>query len=858
MAREREELQANSDAGSSRRLRLPSIVRAAGAWVRRKPLAHALIVALPLLALVGASAWGLRAASEAAPEAGMPEFLEALDGNDLTEAQAIAQRLASNASLGASQQGLVLYVRGARVVSEASAQIDDDERRRLFSIAAGYFQQAREQGLPSELQAQAFSQAAACLSHAGRYAACVRFLERGLDVGVPPTAETHRLLAKGYARLPNPQWEAALAQLDRYLAEPQLALDDRRAAALDHVEILLGLDRDEEARQVLASLPARDPAFLSRVQLLQARLALRSAERLTARLAPGDEQAAPAVESLSEAKKLLEEVQQREGIDRPERRQADYLICVCLRDSGELRDALKQFSAARRLHAGTPSGLAAGLGEAELLQHEGRDAEALESYRRLLSETPPPSDYSNPWVTFDGFRARLLAAYANWLGRKKWTEAIALCRALPPVFPADRAMLLRAEAHAEWANQLAAQVEARSPREAPTVEREARQQCRLAGVAYARLALMRTTSREYPDDLWRSAEWYLKGRDFHHAARVFRLYLDQEGPGRRADAQAMLGESLMALGELEQALAAFQSLIEGYPHHPATYRARYLAAQTHLEMGDLAAAQKLLRENLEHELLTPQSLEWRDSLFLLGDVLYRRGKILEAESRQLGVDGVRAEGIQPGLVKLRESHQVFRQAAATLEEALARYPDAPQSLLGWRCLAEAYREAAKYPRKRIPTIELDATRNAAERELREDLTHAVTAYGQLIERLTRRERSGELNQESATALTSLEQGMLRNAYFGRADALFDLGRYDEAIRAYTLAANRYQNHPAALEAFLQIASCHRRRQRPAEARGVLEQAKVVLKRISPSTYFQLTPRYDRKQWEELLDLLIVN
>jgi tetratricopeptide (TPR) repeat protein len=104
-------------------------------------------------------------------------------------------------------------------------------------------------------------------------------------------------------------------------------------------------------------------------------------------------------------------------------------------------------------------------------------------------------------------------------------------------------------------------------------------------------------------------------------------------------------------------------------------------------------------------------------------------------------------------------------------------------------------------------------------------------------------------------LTETEQAMLRNAFFGSADALFDLGRYEEAIRAYTLAANRYQNEPAALEAFVQIASCHRRMKRPGEAKGVLEQAKVVLTRIDPNVPFERTTRYERKQWEELLNLL---
>ena len=55
-----------------------------------------------------------------------------------------------------------------------------------------------------------------------------------------------------------------------------------------------------------------------------------------------------------------------------------------------------------------------------------------------------------------------------------------------------------------------------------------------------------------------------------------------------------------------------------------------------------------------------------------------------------------------------------------------------------------------------------------------------------------------------------EAAILRNCYFGRADALFDLGEYDDAIQAYSAATNRYQHDPESLEAYVQIASCHRR------------------------------------------------
>ncbi|MBW3598422.1 MAG: tetratricopeptide repeat protein [Planctomycetes bacterium] len=858
MARQREQSGPGADAKPTRLSQVRVRARVAIAWVRAKPLPRGLMILLPLAAVIaGGAAWRLSRAGASAEAPTLEILLKEVADEDFQAAHAIAEDLRAAPNPTSRQEGLPLFVRGARLAAEAAARFDPEEQRALYRAAAGSFRQSDELGLPSELEEKAFLQAAVCLNLSGRYAASVQFLEEGVADGRTPNSIIHRLMAEGYARLPNPQWGKSLTHYDLALNDESLSSEDRLAMILERIDVLLAADRLEEAREALNPLIVAESPHASRIRLLQAKLLVRQAQQPAApdveREAADNAKAA----TLAEAIQLLEEVRQQSAIDRFERRQADYLQCVCLRELGDLSAALKQFSAMRRLHAGTPSGLSAGLGEAELLQHLGRDAEAVEAYQRLLAESPIPIYYSNPWMSLDGFRARLLAAYARWLGQQKHAEAIDLTRVFPAVFPADRAMILRAEAHADRAQRLADDVARLSPHEREAAQKQAWREHRLAGIAYARLALLRIGTREYPEDVWQSAQSYLRGRDFSHAARMFELYLEQDGAPHTPDAQTQLGEALMSLGDLDRALEMLQAVMSLHAEHPAVYRARVLAAQTHLELADAAAAKSLLRENLEHEALTPQSLEWRDSLFLLGEASFRQGKLFEAESRKAGVDGPGTEAIKAGMAKLQQAHDACREAAQVLEEALARYPNAPQALRARYYLGEAYREAAKHPRKRLATITLDATRNSVEREMQEELAKAVNAYSELIDRLTWREKSTEVNA-AAAPLTAVERGMLRNAYFGRADALFDLGRYEEAIRAYTLAANRYQNEPSALEAFLQIAACHRRMRRPAEARGVLEQAKVILSRLDPGADFLGATRYGPGQWEELLDILLVN
>ena len=97
--------------------------------------------------------------------------------------------------------------------------------------------------------------------------------------------------------------------------------------------------------------------------------------------------------------------------------------------------------------------------------------------------------------------------------------------------------------------------------------------------------------------------------------------------------------------------------------------------------------------------------------------------------------------------------------------------------------------------------------------------------------------------------------MLRNSRFALGEVYFELQRYPEALRAYQSAANHYAANPAVLDAYLQIANVYRRMDRPAEARGSLEQARIALRRIPPEAPFEPITNFDRKQWGDLLDRL---
>jgi tetratricopeptide (TPR) repeat protein len=108
-------------------------------------------------------------------------------------------------------------------------------------------------------------------------------------------------------------------------------------------------------------------------------------------------------------------------------------------------------------------------------------------------------------------------------------------------------------------------------------------------------------------------------------------------------------------------------------------------------------------------------------------------------------------------------------------------------------------------------------------------------------------------KSSGDALDPLEQAILRNCYLLRGDVLFSMREYDQALDVFRNASSLYQNDPIALNAYLQIAWCHRRLDQLQEARGAIEQAKMVLARLPQEASFSAATGMDRQQWTRVLN-----
>jgi tetratricopeptide (TPR) repeat protein len=391
--------------------------------------------------------------------------------------------------------------------------------------------------------------------------------------------------------------------------------------------------------------------------------------------------------------------------------------------------------------------------------------------------------------------------------------ALSLLEAFPPIFDPLAALTEKAHLYRHWGDRLLEDAALEAAEHAERLTRRGRLLYRRAAVVYEEISRLRIADREYADELWRAAENFLDGHSFSNAVRVLRTYLASEAVARRPQALVKLGEAHLAQGDLDRALAALEECIELHGRDASVYAARVLCARANAEKSAVAAAEQLLRANLTAQGLTPASREWRESLLELGKLKYMAGE--------------------------------YPDAIRALREYVERYDgEEPNSLLARYFVAQCYRHAAREPLARLAAAITENERLKHRTQAEELLIEAVNHFSQVQRTLTLKNAEAPLD--------SLEQAILRNCYLLRGDVLFSMKDYEKSLEVFRNASSLYQHDPVVLDAYLQIASCHRRLGQLQEARGAIEQAKIVLSRMPGDANFTTATGFGKEQWSRVL------
>jgi len=783
----------------------------------RKRRRLVVIAGLALLLTAGTGivlAWVVLGHRHEAQPPSLAAGLEALDQGFYQSAREIAEQCRSHRLTPSDQLGWASFILGTAASHEADETWEQDKRAQ-YLLAARHLEEARQRGFPPGREGQGQYHLGRSLCLAGQTSAGRTQLLAALRASPELSTEIYQLLAVAWLQDSNPNYQEALRYHERYLSDPQVTGERRERGLLERSQILLRLDDLAGCRAALDQIPADSPlqaeALIIRAQIVMREAAVAQQESVQ----PSVEASAQASQQYHEAITLLRRAQGRDTLDNPTSRTTSYLIGVCFHALRDDRAALDQWQRTAALYPETPEAFAAGLQEAELLRAAGRDADALACLRRTLESAGPQETFSNPWFSLDEVRQRVLTAYRQDIEAGKFSPALELAGVSASVLPRYRSSELVAETHRAWGQTLLRQAQRASTPEAEELLRDGRRHLRLAGQAYERLAQARIITRNHPDDIWLSAESYLRGQDYQRAAQLFQKYIDIEARARRPRALLGLAEALLALDRLQEAEAKLNECIEFYPRDAATYDARLMSAHVYQEQGRQPEAEAQLLGILQGDDLTPQSKEWREALFALGQLLFDQER--------------------------------FPDAIARLAEAVERYPEDALALKSRYLIASAYRKLADVLSGKLVEDVSDRARTARREEIHGLLQKALVQYDLVLDALSERQQS--------MPLAPAEQVLSRNSLFARGTALVELERYPEAIKNFSTATNRYLQSPEVLEAYVQIANCYRRMNKPLDARGTLEQAKVILNRLAEDAPFAETTNRSRQEWAQYLDWL---
>jgi tetratricopeptide (TPR) repeat protein len=349
--------------------------------------------------------------------------------------------------------------------------------------------------------------------------------------------------------------------------------------------------------------------------------------------------------------------------------------------------------------------------------------------------------------------------------------------------------------------------------------REMRTKAGDAYVAYSR-ALTVADDKGYGDALWKGVELYDRAANIPAVLSALDLFV-AERPGDDLAPKALLrlGRAYQAAGMFDKAVAAFQRNQFRYPQSLAATESAVPLAQAYIAKGpeSYSKAESVLRSVIENNpLLTPDAEAFKQALFELAQLYYRTNRFEEAVSR--------------------------------LEELTERYPSDERLGQLLFLMADSYRKSASLLDVRLalgakdtePSAAVDTAEATAAK--RQRLTKARDLYDRVV----------DLYRASSASLGETDKLYLKLAHFYRADCLYDLGIYDEAIRAYDAAAFRYQEDPSALAAYVQIVNSYCALGKMDEAKTANERAKWLLRRMPQESFTDGSFAMPKAYWEQWL------
>ncbi len=501
---------------------------------------------------------------------------------------------------------------------------------------------------------------------------------------------------------------------------------------------------------------------------------------------------------------------------------------VVLADGGPQRpqEALSFFSDVLRNHPHGGYAVASRVGSAEAMAMLERHDEALDAYQFAIDELVSLDD---PYpVSREALRASLGVSAEAQRQVERFGDAIEYARlAVSLVDRSDvevATLFLQQLAQLQFLHAVGVEggiSDASEPSRPPTdaVTDEGRRGFAEAAATYLELAQLSALSeRPAADANWWAAGLLARAGQRDRAAELYRAFA-KERPQHPLVPRALLriGQLLQGSRQFEEAVEVYQECYRRFPRTLEGSRTLVPLAQSFLAMG--AEYEELAERTLhvvldDSEVITPEATEFIDAMFLLGDVLTRRGH--------------------------------FERAIAVLEETLERYPSDARVWQARFRLAGAYRQSGLALKAEAAQVKSPGEFEQMRVEVAARFQSSRTIYREFITRY-------ELSDPES--LTWLDQTYLRHAYLYEADCFFETQDYRRALTLYEQAAGLYKDTPSALAAYVQIINSNAFLGRPDEARAALARALVLVGTIPDSAFRSSLSPERRADWKRYFDWL---
>ena len=483
---------------------------------------------------------------------------------------------------------------------------------------------------------------------------------------------------------------------------------------------------------------------------------------------------------------------------------------------GELDEAEQRFESVLADYAGESCSALALFGRAETRAARGGHAEALSDFRDV--RTKINTGVTKRVASKDVIGSLVDRHDALLVGGDlaQALEYAQLASEFVPGRPIEYQLLLRlASTSNSLANAIASGTDANEPEIRARVSKLVKSAgdwfMKNAGDAGGALAI----STNWADSLWMAADCYERSGWGEDAIRAFRAFVDgapRDEP-RRPEAMSRIAGILHGDGRLDEATTEYARVIDEFPSSPLASRAAVPLSRCLESLGRRADAIARLQPIVDGTAgLRPDAEEFREALLELARLVVAGGDL--------------------------------DRGATLLDEALRRYPNDRRESQTRFQLGECRRGQAGESARRLADGALSPSQRAAIDERRvADLESARAEFDKVVL---------ALDTKDAAELDPLDRDALRLAHLYRADCLFDLGRYREAIDFYETAERRYDDSAVSMVALIQIVNAWKELGDAERAATSHRRAEIRLGQLPDSAFMASDSIFRREAWERWL------